>query len=401
MKIITLKDIEEANQLIEEFVYKTPMNLSRACSDVIGTNVYLKFENHQLTGSFKIRGAFNKILNLSEKEKSSGVVASSAGNHAQGVALASSKSGVHSTIVMPVNAPMVKVLATKNYGADVILHGDVFDDAYAHAKLLEKEKGYTFVHPYEDPHIIAGQGTIGLELLERFSNLDSVVIGLGGGGIVSGVATAIKTLNPKCKVYGVVTSEFPAMRELYQSQSSFGGGSSVTIADGIAVKNPSQFMYENYISKLVDDVVEVSESEITEAIVFLLERAKTVVEGAGAVGVAAALKGKLSLGENTAILLSGGNIDLNLMSKVIERGLVSSSRLMKFSVLVSDKPGALKLITEVIAENGANILEVHHDRLDVNLGLRQARIQVLVETKDAAHKAEIASALETIGVLLT
>ncbi len=395
---VSLQDIQKAQAIIGSQVKKTEIDRSISASKLAGSDVYYKFENTQLTGSFKIRGALNKISQLTAEEKAKGVVASSAGNHAQGVALSANKAGVKATIVMPVHAPLVKIQATKDYGAEVILHGEIYDEAYEKARSLEKEFSYTFVHPYEDPLVIAGQGTIGLELHEAIPDLTSVVIPIGGGGMISGIATALKALNPKIKIYGVQSAQTPGMERLYHHQPLLDARKGIgTIADGIAIKRPSQIMYESFISKLVDDIVTVTDEEIAEAIVFLVERAKTVVEGSGAAGVAALMHRKLNLGAKSCVLLSGGNIDLNLISKVIDKGLSRKGRLAELSVVVDDMPGNLNRLTKEIAELGANILQVHHDRASHGLGLRETRIDFLLETTSLEHVQQIKVALIKVG----
>ncbi len=337
---------------------------------------------------------------LTSEEKKRGVVASSAGNHAQGVALAAQKAGVKATIVMPTTAPTVKINATKSYGAEVILFGDVYDEAYQYALQLEKEKSYTFVHPFEDEKIIAGQGTIGFEIFEKLPEIDSIVIPIGGGGLISGVATALKSLKPSIKVYGVVSDQATNMRQLFKHEkvTEKNPKKISTIAEGIAIKNASPLMCETYISKLVDDIFEVSDDEIARAIVFLLEKSKSVTEGSGAAGLAAVMSRKIPLGKTSCVLLCGGNIDLNIVSKVIERGQRLAHRLARISVIVDDLPGNLSRLTNVLAERRANILEVYHDRVSPELGLRETRIDLLVETTSNEHISEIEAELKkTLG----
>jgi len=398
-KPITLTDITLARDAIRSTIVRTPVRTCVVPLKGDAPELFLKFENEQKTGSFKIRGALHKMMSLTEDEKRRGVIASSAGNHAQGVALAAKQIGVKAHIVMPVTAPTVKIEATRGYGANVILKGDYYDEAYAHASELCEKHGYVFVHPYEDAKIIAGQGTIGLEILEQVEDLDSVVVPIGGGGLISGIATAIKAIRPKVRVYGVVSDQASGMRTKFLKQSV--GVEKrrriATIAEGIAVKNPSQRMYETYISKLVDDVVEVSDDEIAQAIVFLLEKAKSVVEGSGAAGLAAVMSRPLDLGRRTCVLLCGGNIDLNIIAKVIERGQRRNHRLARIAVVVDDLPGNLNRLTAVFAEHRANILEVYHDRVSPELGLRETRIDFLVETVSDTHLSEIKTSLSALG----
>lgn len=394
---VSLSDIQAAQTRIQHVVQKTPINSSRSVSERLGTKVFLKLENQQTTGSFKIRGSLNKMLSLDKAELARGIVASSAGNHAQGVAFAAHSVGAKAKVVMPETSPLVKILATQKYGAEVILHGRIYDEAFQHARELEQKHGYTFVHPYEDPMIIAGQGTLGLEVFEQISDLESIVVPIGGGGLISGVATAIKALNPKVRVYGVVSTVAPGMKQLFNGQPVDPPSSELTIADGISVKRTSQKMYDEYISKLVEDIVDVNDEEIAESIVYFLERAKTMVEGSGAVVLAGAEKGKWNLGKSTCLVLSGGNIDLNLVSKVIERGLSSRGRLIRLRVIVNDRPGAMMKLTNAIAAKGANILDVKHDRLAPDVLLSETAIEFLLETRSAEHVLELQETFRQLG----
>lgn len=395
---VTLQNIQEAQKRLQNILQKTAADHSISASKLVNAEIYFKFENTQRTGSFKIRGAYNKIAVLTPEEKARGVVASSAGNHAQGVALSATLSNVKSTIVMPQTAPLAKITATKAYGAEVILHGEIYDEAFEKAQELVKQKNLVFIPPYEDEHVIAGQGTIGLELFEQIPNLDTVVIPVGGGGLISGIAVALKTLNPKIRIIGVQSEQAPGMVELFrgitpnQSQKKIS-----TIADGIAIKKPSQKMYDSFISKYVDEMTTVSDSEIAEAIVFLLERAKTVTEGSGAAACAAVLNGKVKLGQKNCILLCGGNIDLNMVSKVIERGQIKRGRLVHLSVIVEDVPGKLSQLTQIMAEQKANILQVHHDRVSAGLYLRETKIEFELETVSSEHVQKIKDALIKTG----
>lgn len=395
---VDISDIQKAHQLLKPIVKYTELDLSPSTSERIGKSIYFKFENTQRTGSFKIRGAYNRIMNLSAQEKSRGVVASSAGNHAQGVALSSKLAGVKAKIVMPESAPLNKVAATKHYGAEVIQHGEIYDDAYEYAKELEKKEGYTFVHPYQDPWIIAGQGTIGLEILQQLPDVDSVIIPIGGGGLISGISTAIKTLRPQCKIFGVQSSQTPGMSQLFHQQSINSPTSKITtIADGIAIKKPSQLMHDSFISKYVDDIITVTDDEIAESIVYLIERVKTVTEGSGAAAFAGLLKGKFAIGEKSCVLLSGGNIDLNIISKVIERGQIQRGRLVKMSVIVDDTPGNLQKLTQIIAAEKANVLEVHHDRVAQGLFLKETRIDFVLETVSFHQIEKIEMEIANLG----
>lgn len=395
---VTFEDIQQARKNLEPIISRTDMRHSISASSLLDSEVYFKFENGQRTGSFKFRGASNKILNLTAEERAKGVVASSAGNHAQGVALSAKVNGVKSVIVMPETAPISKTAATKGYGAEVVQIGQIYDDAYAHARKLEQEHGYTFVHPYEDPFVIAGQGTIGIEILEKVPDLDTVIVPIGGGGLISGIALAVKHLNPKVRVIGVQSDRAASMSNLYNKKENSSERKSPTIADGIAIKYPSQTIYDNFISKYVDQVVTVTDDEISEAIVFLMERVKTVAEGSGAAAMAAAMSGKIQLGAKSCIIISGGNIDLNLISKIIERGLSLRGRICELSVIVDDLPGNLSRLTQTIGDLNANILDVRHDRVSKDLSLRQTRIAFVLETTSLEHIEKIKTALASIAV---
>lgn len=394
---VTLGDIKQARELLKNVISHTEMNHSISASKLLGSDIFFKFENTQRTGSFKFRGAYNKIYSLTAIEKARGVVASSAGNHAQGVALSATLAGVKSVIVMPENASINKAAATRAYGAQVVLKGEIYDEAYEYAKELEKNEGYTFVHPYQDEKIIAGQGTVGLEIIEKVPDLDTVIVPIGGGGLISGVALAIKSINPKVRIIGVQSDRAPGMACMYNKQQVAVQKRAATIADGIAIKNPSPAIYENFISKYVDEVVTVSDDEIAEAIVFLMERAKTVAEGSGAAAMAAAMQRGLNLGKKCCILISGGNIDLNVVSKIIDRGQIIRGRLCELSVIVDDLPGNLSRLTQVIAQEKANILEVRHDRVSKGLSLRETRIDFVLETTSLEHAEKIRKSLEDIG----
>lgn len=399
--LVTIDDIRAARTMIQDRVRRTILRELpfRIKNQPDGTKVHIKLENEQLTGSFKIRGALNTMLAMSETDRARGIVASSAGNHAQGVAYGAKVVGAKAHIVMPATAPIVKINATRSHGAEVILHGEVYDDAYARALELEKEKGWIFVHPYLNSRVIAGQGTIGLEILEDLPNVDTIVIPIGGGGLISGVAIAAKALKPSVRIVGVVSDQAPMMKRLFygetfeklqlekqaERQASENGPRQkgvTTIAEGIAVKNASPVMFNTHIRRLVDEIVDVNDNEIASALVALLEKAKTVTEGSGAAGLAAVMAGKIPLTGNTAVILCGGNIDLNVMSRVIESGLRHENRLARIAVVVDDLPGNLHRITAVMASERANVLEVYHDRVSPELGLRETRIDLLVETSN-------------------
>lgn len=398
---VTLDDIKAARQVILNTIEKTPLDYSKSASNLVGAEVFLKLENNQRTGSFKIRGALNKISSLTPEEKKRGVIACSAGNHAQGVALSSTLNQVKSIIVMPETAPISKSQATKSYGAKVVHYGQMFDEARDHAMKLAEKEGYVFVHPYEDEKVIAGQGTIGLEIIEQSKGLDSIVIPIGGGGLISGVATCLKSLNPKIRVIGVQTESVSTMSQLFYNKTYKPIENNIsTIADGIAIKQPSQKMYDSFISKLVDQIVTVSESEIAAAIVYLLERAKSVAEGAGAASMAAAMfhNKDLNLGKKTCLVVSGGNIDLNIIAQVIGRGQIQRGRTCELSVICPDVPGSLSKLTQTIAEQKANVLEVHHDRLRQGLHLKETRIDFLLETSSHEHIERLREAIAKLGI---
>lgn len=358
------------------------------------SEIYLKTENLQLTGSFKLRGAYYKISQLTDEEKARGVIACSAGNHAQGVALGATHNGIKSLICLPAGAPISKVEATKGYGAEVCLVPGVYDDAYAKAIELQKEYGYTFVHPFDDPKVIAGQGTIGLEILEQKPDVEAVIVPIGGGGLISGVAYAIKTLRPEIKVYGVQSSGAPSMARSLQEGHITHLSSVSTIADGIAVKEPGINTFE-MVNKYVDEVVTVSDDEIAAAILMLLETQKVVSEGAGAVSVAAAMFNKVPIkGKKTVCLVSGGNIDVNTLNRVINRGLAKSGRRYTFIIDLDDKPGQLSGVCNVIGQEGGNIISVTHERINASSEINGCTIRMEVETRDTSH-------IETIRATLT
>ena len=360
---------------------------------------FLKFENFQTTGSFKIRGAASKISSLSPLERSHGVIAASAGNHAQGVACIARKLGVKATIVMPELSPLIKIASTKRFGAEVILRGQNFDEAYEYALTLQKQQGYTFVHPFEDEKIIAGQGTLGLEIFKDCPDADSIFIPVGGGGLLAGVATALKALNPKIKIIGVQAAGADSMAQSFHNHKVLLEPAKVsTIADGVAVKRPSPQMYKDFISTLCDDFLTVSENEIAEAVVFLMERAKTVVEGAGAVSQAALMSKRTKLTLKKSIsLLSGGNIDLNILERVIDRGMQKQGRLARIQVAAPDIPGTLTRLTQLIANKSANVLQINHNRLGDRIGLRETLIEFTLETTGVNQIEEIKAGFEALG----
>ena len=361
------------------------------------SNIFLKPENLQLTGSFKIRGSYYKISQLSDQEKAKGVVACSAGNHAQGVALGATKNGIKSIICLPDCAPISKVEATRNYGAEICMVEGVYDDAYQKALQLKEEKGYTFIHPFDDESVIAGQGTIGLELINQLANLDAVIVPIGGGGLISGVAYAIKSLNPSIKIYGVQSSGAPSMYNSINHGKIERLAEVSTIADGISVKEPGVNTFD-ICSKYVDDIVTVTDDEVSSAILTLIEQHKLIAEGAGAVSVAAAMFNKVPIeGKNTICLVSGGNIDVNILDRVIKRGLLTSGRSYMLTVELIDKPGQLLNISRIIAEKGGNVIGVHHERANATMDINGCFLRINMETRNFEQIEEIKKALLDAG----
>lgn len=394
--MLTLDKVYRASTVLKEIIRETDMIAAPKINPA--AKVYLKTENLQVTGSFKIRGSYFKISQLSDEEKAKGVIACSAGNHAQGVALAATRNGIKSTICLPDGAPISKVEATKRYGADVCLVKGVYDDAYKKAIQLRDENGYTFIHPFNDPDVIAGQGTIGLEILDQMSNVDVVVVPVGGGGLISGVAYTIKQLKPSCKVYGVQAQGAPSMLKSLESDEIETLDGVNTIADGIAVKTPGDLTYE-LCQKYVDGVVTVSDDEIALAILTLLEQQKLISEGAGAVSVAAVMNGKIPNieGKNVCCLVSGGNIDVTILSRVIERGLKMGGRTADIVIALSDKPGQLSGVSQVIADQGANVVSVNYDSTDLDMNITDCYLKLGVETRNFEHIIAVKKALVDAG----
>ncbi len=396
--MLNLDMIYHASVVLKDVVRKT--NLIPSPTINPECKVYLKPENLQMTGSFKVRGAGYKISQLSAEEKSRGVIACSAGNHAQGVALAAQKYGIRSVICLPDGAPISKVEATKSYGAEVVMVQGVYDDAYNRALALRDEMGYTFVHPFDDEDVIAGQGTIGLEILDELDDLDAVVVPIGGGGLISGVAFALKQLKPSVKVYGVQAAGAPSMYNSVKNGKKERLASVSTIADGIAVKEPGDNTYE-LVSKYVDDIVTVSEGEISSAILGLIEQHKLIAEGAGAVAVAAVMFNKIPVkGKKVVALISGGNIDVTILSRVIKRGLLMSGRNHTLCIELTDKPGQLKQVSAIIADLGANVISVHHERASETMDINGCYLRIVLETRNHEHIDEITSALTGAGFKL-
>ena len=396
--MVTLDKVYHAAFVLKQVARKTDMIHAPKLSS--GFNMYLKTENLQLTGSFKLRGAYYKISQLSEEQRKAGIIACSAGNHAQGVALAASRMGIKAIVCMPDGAPISKVEATKALGAEVCLVKGAYDDAYAHACRLQEETGMTFIHPFNDDEVIAGQGTIGLEILDQLADVDAVICPIGGGGLISGVAFAIKELNPDVKVYGVQAENAPSMAESIRQGEAITLPSVQTFADGIAVKHPGDVTFDR-VRKYVDEVVTVSEDEIAAAILALMEKQKLVAEGAGAVSVAAAMFGKLPIeGKNVCCIVSGGNIDVNILSRVITRGLVTAGRNAMLQIALEDKPGQLLGVSQIVSECGANVVSVHHERSDTNMAVTSCFLTVGMETRDFEQIALIRQKLAENGFLI-
>lgn len=398
--MLNIHKINEAAERIKAVVVDTPFSFAPHLSEISGCQVYLKKENLQVTGAFKIRGAYNKIATLSQEQRACGVVAASAGNHAQGVALSASKFGIKAVIVMPESTPLTKVNGVKHYGAEVILAGSNYDEAYEYARIYGKENFLTFVHPFEDDEVMAGQGTVALEILKKCADIDAVIIPAGGGGLISGMACAIKSINPKIEVIGVSALGAPALKNSFDLKKAVDSLSVRTIADGIAVRDTSEITL-NYMLGSVDRFISVDDEEIASAILFLLERQKLVVEGAGAVGVAALLHNKLEhlKGKKVAVVLSGGNMDVTLLSVIIEKGLLKSGRKMKVTVTLIDKPGSLMRLTEILKDLNANIVHISYDRTSISLDYGDANVTVHMETKGEEHQKEIQSTLKKEGYL--
>lgn len=399
---LTLDDVERAGARIVDRVRRTPLSESAALSRLTGARVHLKLENLQFTGSFKERGAAARLLSLSEAERARGVITASAGNHAQAVALHASRLGVVATVVMPEATPLVKVRATEGFGANVVLHGAGYDAAAERAAELAAESGAVYIHPFDDWEIMAGQGTVGLELLEQLPDVEAVIVPVGGGGLVAGIAAAMRPTLPNLRIIGVESRTFPGMQRALESERpqsipppALPGGK--TIADGIAVRRVGQ-LTRQVVRALVDEIVLVDEEEIAEAILLLLERERTVAEGAGAVGLAALLHRDLGLaGKRVVVVVSGGNIDVNLMARVIQRGLVKSGRLCRFWITVTDVAGSLHGITGAIAAARANIVSIEHDRAFSGLELGQTRVELVIETNGVDHIAQVEAELGRAG----
>ncbi|TKX85992.1 threonine ammonia-lyase [Halorubrum sp. SS5] len=396
--MLSLADIREARERVSGVARHTPLERSRSFSEMSGADLHLKLENFQRTGAFKIRGAMNRIRTLSAAEREAGVVTASAGNHAQGVALAASRAGVEATVVMPKFAPVSKVKATRGYGASVRLEGVDYDEAQAYAHQLEREEGRTYVHAFDDPVVMAGQGTLGLEIVDDCPDLDTVVVPIGGGGLISGVAVAIKEQIPDVRVVGVQAEGAASAAKSLEAGEVAEIDSVDTIADGIATRSIGEETLA-VMEEYVDEVVTVDDREIALALTLLLERAKTLVEGAGAVALAAVLSDAFEYddGETIVAALCGGNIDLNRLGTVVRRGLVQMGRYLKITIDLKDRPGELERVSSIVARTGANVYAVHHDRTSRDVAVNAAELELELETDDAEHAADIVDALEAEG----
>ncbi|MBQ2736095.1 MAG: threonine ammonia-lyase [Clostridia bacterium] len=396
--MLSLDSVYRASYVLKNVIRKTDVIYAPKLKP--GAQIYLKTENLQITGSFKVRGSYYKMSKLTDEEKARGVIACSAGNHAQGVALSAQKNGIKAVICLPDGAPISKVEATKSYGAEVCLVEGVYDDAYKKALELRDEKGYTFIHPFNDEDVIAGQGTIALEVSEQIPDLDAIIVPIGGGGLISGIAYTMKMLNPNIKVYGVQAAGAPSMYNSVHDSKIEELASVSTIADGIAVKKPGDLTYE-LCKKYVDEIVTVTDDEISAAILALMEQHKLVTEGAGAVAVAAAMFGKVDIeNKKTVCVLSGGNIDVTILSRVIKRGLLMSGRTAQLMIELADKPGQLKNVSRIIADLGGNVISVHHERANEGSDVNGCYLRIILETRNFEHISQIKKALCDFGFKL-
>jgi threonine dehydratase len=396
--MLGLSDVEAARERVAETARHTPLEYSHTFSEMTGADVHLKLETFQRTGAFKIRGATNRVATLPEEDRGAGVVTASAGNHAQGVALAASRMGVDSTVVMPEDAPIAKAKATQSYGAEVELCGVDYDEAEARAHEIEREEGRYYLHAFDDPEVIAGQGTLGLEIVEDLPEVETVVVPIGGGGLVSGVATALKGHKPDARVVGVQAAGAASVADSLEKGERVVRGSVDTIADGIATRTVGELPFE-IIGERVDEVVAVTDDEIAVALTLLLERSKTLVEGAGAVPLAALLAGAIDYeeGETVVPALCGGNIDMNTLTTVVVRGLVQTGRYLRLRTVLEDRPGALEELTEIIADHRANIYAIQHDRTSRDVAMNDAEVELDLETRGPDHVDDLVAALEEYG----
>jgi len=390
---VTYDDVVKARDTQSKVIRKTTLEFSETFSKICGSNVYLKNEYEQKTGSFKIRGAYYKIKSLSDEEKSKGVVAASAGNHSQGVAFASHIENIPCTIVMPKTASPAKVSATKGYGAKVVLEGSTYDESWAHAQKIASETNATIIHAFDDSHVIAGQGVIGLEIMEQLPNVDEIYVPIGGGGLVAGIITAVKEKNPHVKIIGVESNAYPAMKKSLENNSLETVSGDTTIADGISVKTPGKLTFD-IVREKIDNIVTVDDSDIINAMFLLMERSKAVVEPAGAVALAYILKHKPESGKTVVPILCGGNIDMYLLGQIVSKGLSGMGRMLKISVLLKDKPGALKELVDEISSINVNIVEVIHDRLSTDVSAGSAGVTISLETEDQNQSNELINHLQ-------
>lgn len=396
--MIPVSHFFQAYENVKHVVTRTPFALAPFLTEISHAEIYLKKENLQLTGAYKLRGAYNKISSLSAEERARGVVASSAGNHAQGVAYSAKEFGISATIVMPESTPLLKVNGVQSLSADVILHGDSYDDAYNKAMELSESRGMTFIHPFADDKVIAGQGTVALEMIEEQSNLDTVVVPIGGGGLISGVAAVYKQLHPNVRIVGVTAKGAPAMYQSFCNKKPFNSESVRTIADGIAVRDTSEKTL-TYILECVDEIIQITDDEIANAVLYLVEKQKLVVEGAGSVGVAAILHDKVPeiKGSKVGVILSGGNLDVTMLSVIIEKGLIKSGRKMNLVVTLIDKPGSLMHIANIFHSIRANIVHIGYDRTSTSLKFGDANVTIALETKGPDHQDKIREELRKNG----
>ncbi|HEX6483722.1 MAG TPA: threonine ammonia-lyase [Ktedonobacteraceae bacterium] len=397
---VTIADIWEAHKLLKSHLHHTPLTASRTLHDITGAEIYLKAENMQRSGSFKVRGASYKLSRLSKEEYRCGVIAASAGNHAQGVAIAAAQYKIPCTIVMPETAPLVKVMATQGYGANVVLHGFNYDDAYQHCQELQEETGATFVHAFDDPDVIAGQGTLGLEMLSDLPDADVIVVPIGGGGLIAGIAIAARALRPNITIIGVQAAGASSCRTSLDAGELCTLPTITTIADGIAVKRPGELTF-SLIQRLVDDVILVNDEEIIAAVLLLMERNKLLVEGAGAAGVAAVLSGTIELkGKKVLVPLTGGNIDINLVGRFIEHGLAAAGRYFVIHTRLTDRPGELMRLLNIIAEMRINVIDVRHQRISSRLPIMQREETLTLETRDRAQCEQLLQRLREAGYMV-
>jgi threonine dehydratase len=396
--MISFIDVEEARERIKEQIYLSPFACSETISRMSGGRVFFKLENLQMTGSFKERGALNRLLTLAPEEAARGVIAASAGNHGMALAFHSRRLGIAATIVMPSHAPLIKVSRVRQYGAQVLLHGDDYDMAFAEARRLSRERGLTLVHAFDDPWVVAGQGTIGLELYEQNPDLDAVIVPVGGGGLIAGIALALKTLKPDIRIIGVQAESIASMQAALKKGEPVGLPPALTIADGIAVRAVGATPLE-LVKTFVDEIVTVSEGEIANAVLLLLEIEKTVAEGAAATPLAALLNRKISLdGKNVGLIVSGGNIDMNLISRIIEKGLIQDGRLTRLSVVIPDRPGNLARLAQCIAELGGNILQIAQTRGFGQIAIGETEVELVLETTGPEHIERLCAGLRADGL---